>query len=135
MQRLSMLQKWYRAVACKKEDRKEVIAEDESLLWEKGLLGATTAESLLHTVYFYNENILVWELGSIDCLQSQCNMSYKNILHLFIKVNLRIYNSSTPSFPCFKFTIPPQALNSLSLPENVELYGDYRCTFDQNAAL
>jgi hypothetical protein len=63
MQRLSMLQKWYRAVACKKEDRKEVIAEDESLLWEKGLLGATTAESLLHTVYFYNENIFGLRAG------------------------------------------------------------------------
>jgi hypothetical protein len=38
------------AVACKKEDRKEVTAEEESLLWEKGLSGGPTAESLLHTV-------------------------------------------------------------------------------------
>ena len=47
------------AVACKKEDRKEVTAEEESLLWEKGLLGGTTAESLIHTVCFTTGKCLV----------------------------------------------------------------------------
>ena len=42
------------AVACKKEDRMEVTAEEESLLWKKGLLGGTKAESLLYAVCFYN---------------------------------------------------------------------------------
>ena len=42
------------AVACKKEERKEVTAEEESLLcMGERTIGATTAESLLHTVYFY----------------------------------------------------------------------------------
>lgn len=38
----------------KMAERKEITEEEESKLWKLNLLGKTTAESLLHTVYFYN---------------------------------------------------------------------------------
>ena len=48
------------AVACKKEKRKEMTAEEESLLCMGEMtIGAITAESLLHTVYFYIGKIFV----------------------------------------------------------------------------
>lgn len=42
------------AEASKKAERTEITDEEEKTLWEKGLLGGLTAESLLHTIYFYN---------------------------------------------------------------------------------
>ena len=42
------------ALLSKKETREEINDEEEAVLWEKGLLGGQTAESLLHTLYFYN---------------------------------------------------------------------------------
>jgi hypothetical protein len=52
------------AVACKlKEDRMEVTAKEESLLWKKGLLGCTTAKSLLYAVCFYNGEIFGLRAG------------------------------------------------------------------------
>ena len=41
------------SVSCKKKERNEVTKDEEILLWEK-LLGGDTAESLMHTLYFYN---------------------------------------------------------------------------------
>ena len=38
----------------KMTERKEITEEEESKLWKLNLLGKTTAESLLHTLYFYN---------------------------------------------------------------------------------
>lgn len=42
------------SVKFKKAERQEVTAEEEELLWSKGLLGNKTAECLLNTVYYYN---------------------------------------------------------------------------------
>ena len=42
---------------CKKEEREFVIEEEEATLWEKKLLGTTSAKSLLNTMYFYNGKI------------------------------------------------------------------------------
>jgi hypothetical protein len=42
------------ALLSKKESREEINDEEEAVLWEKGLLGGQTAESLLQTLYFYN---------------------------------------------------------------------------------
>ena len=41
----------------KMTERKEITEEEESKLWKLNLLGKTTAESLLHTLYFYNEKL------------------------------------------------------------------------------
>ena len=38
----------------KMAERREITEEEESKLWKLNLLGKTTAESLLHTLYFYN---------------------------------------------------------------------------------
>ena len=45
------------AVATKKKERNEITEEEEKVLWEKTLLGGHTAESLLHTLYLYNEKL------------------------------------------------------------------------------
>ena len=37
-----------------KPQREPVTAEEEEILWSKGLLGGNSATSLLHTIYFYN---------------------------------------------------------------------------------
>lgn len=39
---------------CKKPERREITAEEEEMMWAKGVLGTETAECLLHTIYFYN---------------------------------------------------------------------------------
>ena len=39
--------------ACKKDAKPEITEEEETKVWEKGLLGSHSAESLLHTVYYY----------------------------------------------------------------------------------
>ena len=41
-------------VASKKKLRSEITEEEEIVLWQKMLLGRHTAESLMHTMYFYN---------------------------------------------------------------------------------
>ena len=41
----------------KKEEKEFVSEEEEELFWKQGLLGTTTAKSLLNTVYFYNGKI------------------------------------------------------------------------------
>ena len=51
-------------VKCKKPTREEISAEDEELLWSKGLLGAISAKTLLHTVFFYNGKL--FGLRAID---------------------------------------------------------------------
>lgn len=38
----------------KKKTREEITLEEEELFWQMGLLGEKSAESLLHTIYFYN---------------------------------------------------------------------------------
>ena len=44
----------------KKEERSEISVEEEELLWQKGLLGAKTAECLLNTMHFYNGTLSFW---------------------------------------------------------------------------
>ena len=47
----------------KKEERHEVTAEEQVLLWSKGLLGNETAEYLLNTVYYYNGRLFGLRAG------------------------------------------------------------------------
>lgn len=80
------------AVASKKKDRKEITAEEETLLWEKGLLGAATAESLLCKVYFYNGNIVGLRAGEHRLLR-KCN--------IIIQENFIIFDESlSKTFHC-----------------------------------
>ena len=39
---------------CKKDERREITKSEEAELWKQGLRGSSTAETLLHTMYFYN---------------------------------------------------------------------------------
>lgn len=42
------------AQASKMAAKKEITEKEEAILWNNGLLGSNTAESLLHSVYSYN---------------------------------------------------------------------------------
>ena len=42
------------SVSCKTKERNEVTEDEEIPHWEKKLLGGDTAESLMHTLYFFN---------------------------------------------------------------------------------
>ena len=61
------------AIGSKKVEHKEITAEQETQLWEKGLLGIATAVTLLHTVYFYNGNIFGLWAGEHRLLR-KCNI-------------------------------------------------------------
>ena len=61
------------AVGSKKVERKEITAEEETQLWEKGLLETATAVTLLHTVYFYNGKIFGLPAGEHRLLR-KCNI-------------------------------------------------------------
>ena len=60
-------------VKSKKEERHEVTAEEEELLWSKGLLGRETAECLLNTVYCYNGKLFGLRTGE------NCQLRFINI--------------------------------------------------------
>ena len=51
------------AQASKMEEKKEITEKEEAILWNKGLLGSNTAESLLHSVYFYNGKLFGLRAG------------------------------------------------------------------------
>ena len=61
------------AIGSKKVEHKEITAEQETQLWEKGLLGTATAVTLLHTVYFYNGKIFCLRAGEHRLLK-KCNI-------------------------------------------------------------
>ena len=42
------------ATKCQMDSREEITEDEEGILWEKGLLGGHSAESLMYTMYFYN---------------------------------------------------------------------------------
>ena len=42
------------AQKCQMDSREEITEDEEGILWEKGLLGRHSAESLMYTIYFYN---------------------------------------------------------------------------------
>ena len=42
----------------KKEEKEFVSEQEEATLWQKNLLGTTSAKSLMNTIYFYNRNVL-----------------------------------------------------------------------------
>lgn len=41
-------------IKSKKPEREQITYEEEEILWRKGVLGSSTSEVLLHTVYYYN---------------------------------------------------------------------------------
>ena len=49
--------------ACKKDKRSEITEDEESIFWEKGLLGSQSAEILLNTIYFYNGKLFGLRAG------------------------------------------------------------------------
>lgn len=42
----------------KKEEKEFVSEKEEATLWQKNLLGTTSAKSLMNTIYFNNRNVL-----------------------------------------------------------------------------
>ena len=58
------------AQATKKPERGAVTEEEELELWRQSLLGGHSAESLLHTLYFYTTvNCLACVQMSTDCCE------------------------------------------------------------------
>ena len=88
-----------------KEERKEIIDEEETSLWEKGLLGAKTAESLVHTLYFYNGK----RFGQRTSEHRLLKFPHANILRVFAET------AQAPSFWMWsiKITIWGTARNSI----------------------
>ena len=41
------------AQKCQMDSREEITEDEEGILWEKGLLGGHSAESLMYIMYFY----------------------------------------------------------------------------------
>ena len=70
----------------KMTERKEITEEEESKLWKLNLLGKTTAESLLHTLYFYN--------GKLFGLRSNEHLLLR-ASNFKIVVNLIIFDETT----------------------------------------
>jgi len=54
------------ALQTKREEKEAVSDEDEQLFWRNGLLGQSTAKSLLNSIYFYNGKIFGLRGGSIE---------------------------------------------------------------------
>lgn len=73
------------AQKCKKEAREEITEEEEAILWEKGLLGGHSAESLMNTIYFYNGKMFGLRAGEHRLLRL-CN--------IYVKENLIIFDES-----------------------------------------
>ena len=66
----------------KKESREEISEEEEVVLWQKGLLGCRTAESLLYTLYIYNEKFFALRACEHRLLRL-CNISAYKQLYCF----------------------------------------------------
>ena len=57
------------SVSCKKKERNEVTEDEEIRHWEKKLLERDTAESLMHTLYFYYGKLFGVRAGEHRLLQ------------------------------------------------------------------
>ena len=70
------------AQKCQMDSREEITEDEEGILWEKGLLGGHSAESLMYTIYFYNGKLF----GPRACehrLLRFCNICVKENLIIF----------------------------------------------------
>ena len=73
------------AQKCPMDTREEIIEDEEGILWEKGLLGGHSAESSMHTIYFYNGKLFGLRAGEHRLFRF-CNT--------FVKENLIIFDES-----------------------------------------
>lgn len=69
----------------KKEDRKEITVEEEELFWQKGLLGDSSAECLLHTISFFCGKLFGFRANK------QTLLRFPNI---FLKENFIIFDEN-----------------------------------------
>ena len=70
------------AQKCQRDLREEITEDEEGILWEKGLFGGHSAESLMYTIYFFNGKLF----GLRACehrLLRFCNICVKESLIIF----------------------------------------------------
>ena len=67
------------------DTREEITEDEEAILWEKGLVGGFSAESLMYTIYFYNGKLFGFRAGEHRLLRL-CN--------IFVKENYIIFDES-----------------------------------------
>ena len=65
------------------DTREEITEDEEGILREKGLLGGHSAESLMHTIYFYNGKVFGLQAGE-----------HRLLFFLYYKENLIIFDES-----------------------------------------
>ena len=58
------------AQASKRAAKAEITEEEEAKLWDMKLLGSYSAESLLHTVYYFNGKLFGLRVGSVPAVPS-----------------------------------------------------------------
>ena len=73
------------AQKCQMDSREEITEDEEGILWEKGLLGGHSAESLMYTIYFYN--------GKLFGLRA-CEHRLLRFCNICVKENLTIFDES-----------------------------------------
>ena len=84
------------AQKCKMDSREEITEDEEGILWEKGLLGGHSAESLMYTMYFYN--------GKLFGLRA-CEHRLLRFCNICVKENMIIFDESL-SKTCLLYTSP-----------------------------
>ena len=76
---------WIRPSVSKGCKNRNYTEAEETKLWEKGLLGSHSAESLLHTVYYYNVKVFGLRAGEHRLL---------GIGNIVVKVNIIVFDES-----------------------------------------
>lgn len=77
--------------ASKKKERSEITEKDEIVLWQKNLFEGNTAESLMHSIYFYNGKLFSLRAGEHRLLRLS-NVSLSKNCTTFNESMSKIYN-------------------------------------------